>query len=104
MAAHFLSLEHICRMQIPRATPYLILVLWTVILYFPALSNPFVYDDRSQIINNPDINSPGAALVYFREPTAFNYAFAAQPGSFYRPLFWLSLMVDNKISGRSPAF
>jgi tetratricopeptide (TPR) repeat protein len=89
-------------MQIRRATPYLVLLLWTTILYFPALSNPFVYDDQSQIVKNPDINSPGAALVYFRQPTAFNHAFAPQPGSFYRPLFWLSLMIDNKISGRSP--
>src|SRR5215467_10922558 len=91
-------------MQIPRATPYLMPLLWTTILYFSALSNPFVYDDLSQIVNNPDVNTPRAALVYFREPTAFNYAFAPQPGSFYRPLFWLSLAIDNKIAGRSPGF
>lgn len=73
-------------------------------LYFPALSNPFVYDDQSQIAENPNINSLGAVSVYFRQPTAFDQAFAPQPGSFYRPLFWLSLMIDNKISGRSPEF
>ena len=91
-------------MQIRRAAPYLVLLLWTTILYFSALSNPFVYDDQSQIAKNPDINSLGAVLVYFRQPTAFDQAFAPQPGSFYRPFFWLSLMIDNKISRRSPEF
>ena len=91
-------------MQIRRPAPFLVLLLWTTILYFSALSNPFVYDDQSQIVKNPDIDSLRAALVYFRQPTAFNHAFAPQPGSFYRPLFWLSLMIDNKISGRSPGF
>src|SRR6185503_4242961 len=66
--------------------------------------NPFVYDDQSQIVKNPNINGPGAVLVYFRQPSAFDQAFAPQPGSFYRPLFWLSLTIDNKISGRSPEF
>ena len=91
-------------MQIRRAAPYLALLLWTAILYFPAMSNPFVYDDQSQIAKNPDIDSLRAVLVYFRQPSAFDQAFAPQPGSFYRPLFWLSLMIDNKISGRSPEF
>jgi tetratricopeptide (TPR) repeat protein len=91
-------------MQIRRAAPYLALLLWTAILYLPALSNPFVYDDQSQIVKNPDLNGPGAVLVYFRKPSAFDQAFAPQPGSFYRPLFWLSLMIDNKISAKNPAF
>lgn len=91
-------------MQIRRAGPYLVLLLWTTILYFSALSNPFVYDDQSQIAKNPNINSPGAVLVYFRQPSAFDQAFGPQPGSFYRPFFWLSLMIDNKISRRSPEF
>ena len=91
-------------MQIRRAVPYVILLLWPAILYFPALSNPFVYDDQSQIVKNPNINSFQAAAVYFRQPTAFDQAFAPQPGSFYRPLFWLSLTLDNKISARSPEF
>ncbi len=91
-------------MQIRRAAPYLVLLLWTTLLYFPALSNPFVYDDQSQIVKNPSIKSLEAVSVYFRQPTAFDQAFAPQPGSFYRPLFWLSLMIDNKISGRSPGF
>jgi protein O-mannosyl-transferase len=89
-------------MQIRRAAPYLVLVLWTTILYFPALSNPFVYDDQSQIVKNPKIHSPRTVLFYFRQPSAFDPAFGAQPGSFYRPVFWLSLMIDNQISPRSP--
>src|SRR3954471_3563889 len=91
-------------MQIRRAAPYLVLVLWTTVLYFPALWNPFVYDDDSQIIKNKDIDSPRAVLVYFRKPQAFDQAFGPQPGSFYRPVFWLSLMIDNKISSRNAGF
>lgn len=96
--------EHNYAMQIRRAAPYLVLLLWTTILYFPALSNPFVYDDQSQIAKNPNINSLRAVSVYFRQPSAFDQAFGPQPGTFYRPFFWLSLMIDNKISGRSPDF
>lgn len=91
-------------MRIRSAAPYLGLLLWTAILYFPALSNPFVYDDQSQIVENRNINSPGSVLVYFRQPSAFDQAFAPQPGSFYRPLFWLSLAIDNKISRTRPEF
>jgi protein O-mannosyl-transferase len=97
-----LPLSIILPMQIRRVVPYLVLLLWTAMLYSSALSNPFVYDDQSQIVKNQDIDSPRAALIYFRKPQAFNHAFAPQPGSFYRPLFWLSLMIDNQISRRNP--
>jgi hypothetical protein len=97
-----LPLSIILPMQIRRVVPYLVLLVWTAILYSSALSSPFVYDDQSQIARNPNINSPRAVLVYFRKPDAFDQAFGSQPGSFYRPLFWLSLMIDNKISGRNP--
>src|SRR6185295_4578752 len=89
-------------MQIRRPAPFLVLLLWTTILYSSALSNPFVYDDQSQIVKNQDIDSPRAALIYLRKPQAFDQAFGSQPGSFYRPLFWLSLSIDNQISGRNP--
>lgn len=88
-------------MQFRRIAPYIVLLLWTAILYFPSLSNPFVYDDQSQIVKNPNIDSP-AAMVYFRQPIAFDQAFGQRSGSFYRPLFWLSLVIDNKIGGRNP--
>ncbi|MGZ8845740.1 MAG: hypothetical protein ACXW3C_04685, partial [Pyrinomonadaceae bacterium] len=91
-------------MRIRSAAPYLVLLLWPAILYLPGLSNPFVYDDQSQIAENRNINRPGSVLVYFRQPSAFDKAFAPQPGSFYRPFFWLSLMIDNKISQRNPQF
>jgi tetratricopeptide (TPR) repeat protein len=90
-------------MQLRRTAPYLVLLFWTAILYFPSLSNPFVYDDQSQIVKNPNLNSSAAALVYFRKPMAFDQAFAGQQsGSFYRPFFWLSLLIDHLIGGRNP--
>ena len=91
-------------MPIRRAAPYVVLLLWTAILYFPALTNPFVYDDDSQITKNRNIDTFRGASVYFRQPSVFDQAFDPQPGSFYRPLFWSSLLIDNKISGRSQKF
>ena len=91
-------------MLIRPAVAYLALLLWTAVLYFPALSNPFVYDDQSQIAKNQNIDSPGAVLTYFRQPVPFDQAFGPQPGSFYRPVFWLSLMIDKEISKRNPEF
>jgi tetratricopeptide (TPR) repeat protein len=98
------AFQHNRSMQIRQVAPYLVLLLWTTIIYLPALSNPFVYDDQSQIVKNHNLDSPAAALDFFRHPTPFNQAFGAQAGAFYRPLFWLSLMIDNKISNRNPAY
>ena len=99
-----MPLSIILPMEIRRVVPYLVLLLWTIILYSSAFSNPFVYDDQSQIARNPNINSFQTALVYFRKPDAFDQAFGPQPGSLYRPFFWLSLVSDNKISGRNPGW
>jgi protein O-mannosyl-transferase len=98
----FPSFEHNHTMQFRRIAPYIVLLFWTAILYFPSLSNPFVYDDQSQIVKNTNINSSTAALVYFRQPMVFDQAFGQQSGSFYRPFFWLSLLIDNLIGGRNP--
>ena len=49
-----------------RVIPYLVLLLWTLFLYFPAISEPFVYDDKFQVINNPHIQNFHAATEYLR--------------------------------------
>ncbi len=77
------------------------LPVWTAILYFSALSNPFIYDDQPQIVQNPHLVSPSAAMIYVREPALFGDAFGAQSGSFYRPLFWLTLVLDKGVGGGS---
>ncbi len=96
------AFDHNPAMQIRRVVPYLAILLWAALLYFPALSNPFVYDDQSQIVENRNLNTPRAVLEHFRKPDKFDQAFASQPGSFYRPLFWLTLMIDKQISGGNP--
>src|SRR5215467_3771931 len=89
-------------MKFRRTVPYIALLFWTAILYFPSLSNPFVYDDQSQIVKNQNIDKPAATLVYFRQPMVFDQAFGQRPASFYRPFFWLSLLIDNLLGGRHP--
>jgi protein O-mannosyl-transferase len=79
-----------------RSFPYVVLVLWTIFLYFPSVSQPFVYDDQFQIVNNPPIREFRLAVNYFRTPIAFHSEFETNSGAFYRPLFWMSLAADSR--------
>src|SRR5579884_4267969 len=90
-------------MRARRFLPYVVLLCWTAILYYPAINHPFVYDDQAQIVANPHLSSPSASLVYWREPALFGDAFGAQSGSFYRPLFWMTLTSDDVLGNRNPA-
>jgi tetratricopeptide (TPR) repeat protein len=91
-------------MQFRRLVPHILLLAWAAVLYFPGLANPFVYDDLPQIVRNPHLKNPSASLIYFREPALFDDAFGTQSGSFYRPLFWMSLVSDKEIGRQSPEF
>ena len=86
-----------------RVIPHLVLLLWTLFLYFPAISEPFVYDDKFQVINNPHIQNFHAATEYLRRPMAFGEEFDTQSSAFYRPVFWMSLFTDWRVWGPHPA-
>ena len=77
-----------------RVLPYVVLLLWTIVLYFPAIDQPFVYDDKFQIVNNPKIQNFQSAKLYLRQPMEFAAEFEAPSGAFYRPLFWMSIFAD----------
>jgi protein O-mannosyl-transferase len=72
---------------------------WVLLLYRNVLTAPFVYDDISQIKENPALASWLSALEYFRSPVFFSNQYRGAGGSFYRPLFWLSLSLDRHIWG-----
>jgi protein O-mannosyl-transferase len=74
-------------------------LIWVFLLYGSALSNPFVYDDVPQILENHNVRSVAAATKYFRESVAFSPDYTPYSGSFYRPLFWLSLGLDGQMWG-----
>ncbi len=71
-----------------------------LILYWSALSAPFVYDDLSQIVKNPQLSSFYETFkLYCLMPSAFTNQFMGAGGTNLRPLFWLSLSLDRHIWG-----
>lgn len=67
------------------------------LLYGPGLGNAFVYDDLPQIVDNPAVHSVLASLAYFSQEVAFDTGYLSAGGTFYRPLFWLSLSLDYAV-------
>lgn len=92
-----------CRSH-PVATYVLASLLWTTVLYAHAFTAGFAsYDDGPQIVQNPSLSSLAASLKYFQSPVSFASDLRGSGGSFYRPLFWLSLAIDEKLWGLNPA-
>jgi hypothetical protein len=85
-----------------RVLPYLALLLWTVFLYFPAITQPFVYDDKMQILNNARFQSFHASTEFLRRSMEFAQEYETQTSAFYRPVFWMSLFADWRIWGPHP--
>jgi len=76
---------------------------WVFLLYWQAIQGPFLYDDIPQIQQNHALLSWHAAFEYFRSSVPFNNEYRGFAGSFYRPLFWLSLTLDRKLWGLNPS-
>ncbi len=88
----------------PIAAYILASLLWTTVLYSHALTAGFAsYDDAPQIVQNPSLTSLAASLKYFKSPVSFTSDLRGSGGFFYRPLFWLSLAIDEKLWGLNPA-
>ena len=91
-----------CRSH-PVATYVLASLLWTTVLYAHAVTAGFAsYDDAPQIVQNPSLSSLAASLKYFQSPVSFASDLRGSGGSFYRPLFWLSLAIDERLWGLNP--
>jgi Tfp pilus assembly protein PilF len=75
---------------------------WLALLYWGAVHAPFVYDDIDQIQKNRSILRLGTTLRYFKSAEHFTNSFRGFGGSFYRPLFWFSLAIDQKVWGLHP--
>ncbi len=70
---------------------------WVFLLYRNILAAPFVYDDMSQIRDNPALASWASTLSYFHSSISFSNQYRGAGGSFYRPMFWLSLALDRHL-------
>jgi Tfp pilus assembly protein PilF len=78
-------------------------VLWISALYAHAVTAGFSsYDDAPQIVQNPSLSSLADSLKYFQSPVSFVSDLRGSGGSFYRPFFWLSLAIDEKLWGLNP--
>jgi protein O-mannosyl-transferase len=85
------------------ATYILASILWITLLYAHAVTAGFAsYDDVPQIVQNQSLSSLTASLKYFQSPVSFASDLRGSGDSFYRPLFWLSLAIDEKLWGLNP--
>jgi len=71
-------------------------------LYRGVIHAPFVYDDIDQIQKNASLLHLRTTLQYFHSAVPFTDNLRGFGGSFYRPFFWLSLAVDQKVWGLNP--
>jgi len=87
---------------LPGWTWALLIAAWTLLLYGRTLHSPFVYDDLAQVVRNPNLAAWHDVFSrFFRKPVTFSSEFrtTSSTGSFYRPLYWLSLAVDRHLWG-----
>ncbi len=73
-------------------------------LYRHVFNAGFVYDDLNHVLNNPALLSWSSLFShYFERGVPFGTDYLGGPaGSFYRPLFWLSLALDRALFGLKP--
>lgn len=74
------------------------ILLGTFLAYAPTLRYQFVYDDDSQILNNPHLQSWKFLPLYFTSHV-WSQAFPGAAGWNYRPLFLLWLRLNYAVFG-----
>jgi tetratricopeptide (TPR) repeat protein len=76
--------------------------VWTLILYWKAIFNPFSsYDDTANIVTNSRLTSWAGIIYYLRTNVSFVGDLRGSGESYYRPLYWISLALDRKLWGVS---
>jgi hypothetical protein len=78
-----------------------LLCLATIIVWLPTIRFGFVYDDRGQILENPQLQSWAYLGKFFHEHTWAHLSW--MPASFYRPLFLVWLRANYALFGNEPA-
>jgi Flp pilus assembly protein TadD len=71
-----------------------VLVALVVVVFSPALSGGFVWDDHLNVDENVHVQSLSLENV--------RWAFAGAHGGHYQPLTWISYMLDHAIGGLEP--
>ncbi|HVG20568.1 MAG TPA: tetratricopeptide repeat protein [Blastocatellia bacterium] len=75
----------------------------TFVAYVGTLGYEFVYDDQSQIVQNPNITSWKFAPLYFTQHV-WSHLQVKMVGNYYRPVFLLWLLVNNTLFGLNAAW
>lgn len=75
----------------------------TFVAYAGTLGYNFVYDDQSQIVQNPNIASWKFAPLYFTQHV-WSHLQVKLMGNYYRPVFLLWLLLNNTIFGLNAAW
>ncbi len=73
----------------------------TLLTFIGTLRFEFVYDDLSQIVSNPHVQSWRYVPTYFTEQV-WGHLHPGQPGDYYRPVFLLWLLLDHTLFGTRP--
>ena len=71
-------------------------------LYAQAVHGPFIYDDVTAIQQNPALASWHSVGKFFVSAVALSNDYRGYAGSIYRPLTWLSFLVERKLWGLNP--
>jgi tetratricopeptide (TPR) repeat protein len=81
----------------------LILALFlTLLTFLSTVRFEFIYDDLSQIVSNPHVQSWHYLRSYFTEQV-WGHLYPNQPGDYYRPVFLLWLLSNHTLFGLRPA-
>ncbi len=81
--------------------PIVILLLVSFAVYFNALSGDFVYDDKSQIVENPWIRDMVNMPNIFSK-SVWNFKPGVITSNYYRPLMHIVYMIDYHLFGLKP--
>src|SRR3989442_1248990 len=79
----------------------LLIVLVTAGIYVNTLSFGFVYDDNAQFVTSAYVHSWKFVPRYFQEHV-WSHHWLNSPGSYYRPVFLLWLLVNYSLFGLNP--
>jgi protein O-mannosyl-transferase len=82
--------------------PIVLVLLITFIAYSGTLWFQFVYDDRGQILANPQVHYWRYAPHFFGD-RVWSFAYPTVLGNYYRPIFMLWLLINYKVFGPYPA-
>src|ERR1700742_5226032 len=87
--------------EVPKQQSWMLpaVLLLTFAVFAPSIGYQFVYDDESQVLNNPQILSWSSFPHYFTA-NAWSHLWAST--GFYRPLFLVWLRLNYWIFGRTP--